>query len=143
MIITIPVYCWMLEYADVSASSPVPLCVRPVEPNPLMEAMVLSGEPVSPPRAMLVTGLNELPPEVWPANDPAHRHMLKLYHYHLHSNLFHKLALKSQQHKHKPIHTIVTLTDLAAYTCHKRDELISLKILILAKQFSLNVTKVV
>jgi len=36
-----------------------------------MEAMVLSGEPVSPPRAMLVTGLNELPPEVWPASDPA------------------------------------------------------------------------
>jgi len=64
----------MLEYAFVSASSPVPLCVRPVEPSPLMEAMVLSGEPVSPPRAMLVTGLNELPPEVWPASDPANTH---------------------------------------------------------------------
>jgi hypothetical protein len=73
-IITIPVYCWMLEYAFVSASSPVPLCVRPVEPSPLMEAMVLSGEPVSPPRAMLVTGLNELPPEVWPASDPVNTH---------------------------------------------------------------------
>jgi hypothetical protein len=73
-IIIIPAYCWMLEYADVSASSPVPLCVRPVEPSPLMEAMVLSGEPVSPPRAMLVTGLNELPPEVWPASDPANTH---------------------------------------------------------------------
>jgi len=73
-IITIPAYCWMLEYAFVSASSPVPLCVRPVEPSPLMEAMVLSGEPVSPLRAMLVTGLKELPPEVWPASDPANTH---------------------------------------------------------------------
>ena len=42
-----------------------------------MEAIVLSGEPVSPPRAMLVTGLSELPPEVCPANDPAHTHNIQ------------------------------------------------------------------
>lgn len=55
-----------------------------------MEAMVLSGEPVSPPRAMLVTGLNELLPEVWPASDPEHTHT--------HTNTIHIIPPPLSQH---------------------------------------------
>jgi hypothetical protein len=67
-----------------------------------MEAMVLSGEPVSPPRAMLVTGLNELPPEVWPASDPAHI-LCSINHI--------PHALKSYKQIHKTDQTSMALTN--------------------------------